>query len=141
MPRFGTKSLLIVVALLALWLSTVNRHAVGSDIRNSIMLAIAVTSLLGVIYYGGQRRAFWTGFFITVLAVSVRASPFYPKLYWINNLMSAYGQDRDLPRGATNYVYVFYDETFRAFVTLLLATLMGYIGTRIYEHSHQTENQ
>jgi hypothetical protein len=135
LPRFGTKTLLLGFVLVALWLSTIYLHAVGSDIRDAIIFVISGSSLLGATYYRGRRQAFCIGFFITVLAVAVGAAPNYPHLHWIRNLLNAYDQQQNLPSGALNYEFAFFNDTIRALVLLLVATLMGYLGIRIYDHS------
>jgi hypothetical protein len=135
LPRFGTKTLLLGFSLVALWLSTIYLHAVGSDIRDAIIFVISGASLLGAIYYRGRRQAFCIGFFVTVLAVAVNAAPNYPRFSWIRNLLSAYDQYQNLPNGALNYRFDFFNDSIRALVKLLLATLIGYLGIRIYEHS------
>jgi hypothetical protein len=67
MPRFGTKTLLIVAAVVALWLSTLSGYAAGHDVRRSMLLLILVLSLFAAVYGRGKRRAFWSGFFVVML--------------------------------------------------------------------------
>ena len=52
-PRFGTKSLLIVVTLVALWLSTFAGFSAGADVRASILLLIFVGSAVAALCYRG----------------------------------------------------------------------------------------
>jgi hypothetical protein len=67
MPRFGTKTLLIVTAVVALWLSTLSGYAAGNDVRRSILLLVLVLSAFAAVYGRGTRRAFWSGFFVVML--------------------------------------------------------------------------
>ena len=67
MPRFGTKTLLIAFALLALWLSTFSGFPAAPDVRRSMLLLILVASLFLAIYTHGMRRAYWSGFAIVML--------------------------------------------------------------------------
>jgi hypothetical protein len=67
MPRFGTKTLLIAFALLALWLSTFSGFQAASDVRRSMLLLILVTSFFLAIYSQGKRRAYWSGFALVML--------------------------------------------------------------------------
>jgi hypothetical protein len=67
MPRFGTKTLLIVTAIVALWLSTLSGYAAGNDVRRSILLLVLVLSGFAAVYGRGRRRAFWSGFFVVML--------------------------------------------------------------------------
>jgi len=61
--RFGIKSLLIAVTLVALWLSTLTGYTGSNDVQWFIWAAIVVTSGVAAASYGGRRRAFWSGFF------------------------------------------------------------------------------
>jgi hypothetical protein len=67
MPRFGTKTLLIATAVVALWLSTLSGYAAGNDVRRSILLLILVASAFAAIYGREKTRAFWSGFFVVML--------------------------------------------------------------------------
>jgi hypothetical protein len=67
MPRFGTKTLLIATAVVALWLSTLSGYAAGNDVRRSILLLILVASAFAAVYGRGKKRAFWSGFFAVML--------------------------------------------------------------------------
>jgi hypothetical protein len=67
MPRFGTKTLLIATAVVALWLSTLSGYAAANDVRRSILLLILVASAFAAIYGRGKTRAFWSGFFAVML--------------------------------------------------------------------------
>jgi hypothetical protein len=67
MPRFGTKTLLVATAVVALWLSTLSGYAAANDVRRSILLLILVASAFAAIYGRGKTRAFWSGFFVVML--------------------------------------------------------------------------
>jgi hypothetical protein len=67
MPRFGTKSLLIGFALVALWLSTFSGFTGAGDVRKSILLLILVTSGFAAVFSRGKQRAFCAGFAIVML--------------------------------------------------------------------------
>jgi hypothetical protein len=67
MPRFGTKTLLIATAVVALWLSTLSGYAAANDVRRSILLLILLASAFAAIYGRGKARAFWSGFFAVML--------------------------------------------------------------------------
>jgi hypothetical protein len=139
MPRFSIKFLLVVFAIAALWLSTFAGYGSASDVRAFIMLSILAASGVAAISYDGRRRAFWIGFFITILEVGVNGRPHFG-FYWVTTLLNAYGQYQNLPNGFTNYGYAFYDATLRALVVLLIATLMGFIGILIYGHCQRIKN-
>jgi hypothetical protein len=62
MPRFGTKSLLVGVAIAGLWLSTVSGSRAGADIRAGILPVIVFAAAFAAIYYRGRQQAIWIGF-------------------------------------------------------------------------------
>src|SRR4051812_38705470 len=62
MPRFGIKSLLIVITVVALWFSTFTDYPVAYHVRRSIVLLIFSASVLVAVYGRGRWRAFWIGF-------------------------------------------------------------------------------
>jgi hypothetical protein len=67
MLQFTIKSMLAAVAVAALWLSSFSDYALTSDVRKSMLLFIFLTSGFAAIYNHGKRRAFWAGFFATML--------------------------------------------------------------------------
>ena len=70
LPRFGIKSLLIAVAFMAFWLSTISGYGTAADVQKSILLIILLASGFAAIYSKGRRRAFWVGFFCVTLILS-----------------------------------------------------------------------
>ena len=66
MPRFGTRTLLIVSGLIALWLATFAGHGAAQDVRRSMLLLGLVAATCLAIFSRGQRRAFWTGFAVVM---------------------------------------------------------------------------
>jgi hypothetical protein len=68
MPGFGIKSLLLAVALVALWLSTLYGYTGSNDIQALIWTAIVVMSGVAAFCYTGRQRAFLGGFFRNYVA-------------------------------------------------------------------------
>jgi hypothetical protein len=66
MPRFGTRTLLIVSGLIALWLATFAGHGAAQDVRRSMLLVGLVAATCLAIFSYGRRRAFWAGFAIVM---------------------------------------------------------------------------
>jgi len=62
MPRFGIKSLLLVIGVAALWLSTLAGYTGAEDVQAFILLAILVLSGIAAMSHTGRRGAFWAGF-------------------------------------------------------------------------------
>jgi hypothetical protein len=67
MFQFTLKSMLAAVAVVALWLSSFSEHALTSGVRKSMLLFIFLASGFAANYNQGRRRAFWAGFFATML--------------------------------------------------------------------------
>jgi hypothetical protein len=67
MPRFGIKTLLVGLTVVALWLSTFTNYSMAEDVRRSILLLIFVASGMAALWARGRRRAFWIGFFAAML--------------------------------------------------------------------------
>src|SRR4051812_17297371 len=91
MPRFGTKSLLVAVAVAALWLSTFGGYGAAEDVRRSILLLILVTAGVAAFCTRGRQRAFCAAFFAVMLVcggVSL-STPLYrymPTFRWQESL-------------------------------------------------------
>jgi hypothetical protein len=89
MPQFGTKTLLFVFTLVALWLSTLSGYAAGEDVRRSILLLILVGSGFAALYSRGRRRAFCAGFFVVMLLCGTTdlqrpLSRYLPDFHWLD---------------------------------------------------------
>jgi hypothetical protein len=135
MPQFGTKSLLTVFLLFALWCSTLNGYPAGRDIRASILLVIVAVSLLAVIYFRGRRRAFYLGFLV-VMSVETLDGPrrVTPDLGWFPDRFSFLWNFAGYP----TEVYSAIQDTAVTATMLGLAMLVGYIGTLIYDQSQSS---
>ncbi len=138
-PRFGFKSLLIGVATAALSLSTFTGYRGHGDVRSFIMLCILVASGVAAVNYDGRRRAFWAGFFITVLLVGINRQPAIG-VQWIRYLLNSYGLRQSLPNCNLDNRFIFLDATMQAVVSLLIATAMGFIGILVYENCQRAKD-
>ena len=131
MARFRIGTLLIVFAVVALWFSTITGYESAYDVRTLLMLSVLVASGVAATKYDGHRRAFWIGFFLTVLTTGLDGrSPF--GLPWAERLLYAYGMYQNLPNGYPNHAYMFSNATIHAVVLLLIATVMGFLGVLVY---------
>jgi hypothetical protein len=139
MPRFGTKSLLIAVAVVALWLSTLSGYRAGDDVRRSVLLAIFVLAGIAALVCHGPQRAFWGGFFAVMF---IMAFPFYSETFsfgaytlrfmWANNLIESFTgrvNSNDVHGQAVQQGFI---HTIWAVWTLGLATFVGIVSARIY---------
>jgi hypothetical protein len=137
MPQFGTKSLLITVAVVALWLSTFSGFHAGDDVRSSILLVLYLAALLAAIYSRGRDRAFWIGFCAVIPAVywvpgnaTSMGSDFVPKFYWVEEFTVPHGiGNTNNPNDTFGAIL----DTAKAIWLLVLSTTLGYIGARIHD--------
>jgi hypothetical protein len=138
LPRFRMRTLLVFFAVVALWLSTVAGYRSAGDVRSFVLLSIVVGSAGAAVSYDGRRRAFWLGFFITVLTVGIHGKPLIG-VHWITYLLNSYGLYQNLPDMTINYRFMFLDASLQALLMLLLATVMGVLGMLVYEHCREKD--
>jgi hypothetical protein len=131
MARFSIRTLLMLVAVVALWLSTIAGYESAHDVRALLMLSVLVASAVAVMKYDGRRRAFWVGFFLTLLTTGLDGKSLFG-LPWAQRLLNEYGMYQNLPNGYLNHTYFFLMSTIHAVVLLLIATVMGFLGVLVY---------
>jgi|GEM_PF-6950278 len=134
--QFRLRTLLIVLALVALWLSTITYYEGANDVRALFMLSVLVASGVAVTKYDGRRRAFWVGFFLTVLTTGFMGKSLFG-LPWALRLLSEYRIFQNSANaggftGQMNPTYFFAISTIHAAVTLLIATVMGFLGVLVF---------
>jgi len=128
----------MLIAVVALWLSTIAFYEGAHDVRALIMLSVLVASGVAVTKYDGRRRAFWVGFFLTVLTTGLDGnSPF--GLPWAQRLLNEYGMYQNLPNNALNPTYFFAISTIHAALQLLIATMMGFVGVLVFGGNRQAK--
>jgi hypothetical protein len=141
MPRFNLASLLIVIAVVALWLSTFTAYTGADDVRAFIMLAIVFASGAAAVYSTGAKRAFWGGFFAGTLAMGSRTTFFAysPRLTWLNRVSADVARrfpDGGIPQWKHN------SESIQASLYLLtwlvMATILGLICLWVYWQFHKS---
>jgi hypothetical protein len=130
MARFSLRTLLMLVAVVALWLSTIAFYEGAQDVRAILMLSVLVASAVCAIGYDGRRRAFWVGFFLTVLTTALDGRPLFG-LPWVQRLLNEYGIRQNLPNGSLDPRYFFWMSTINAVVLLLIAAVMGLLGVLV----------
>jgi hypothetical protein len=132
--RFGVKSLLAGVAVLAAWFSTFSGYAFSPYVRDFIMFAILCASFFGAMYSRGKRRAFWTGFslvmFIACTSDSVRANFVYFEVFAAPELIALMVAK---PSGAQLSPAAY--ESIREAYNLSLAAIIGGLAAYIYDRS------
>ena len=131
MVKFSIRSLLMLIAVVALWLSTSAGYESANDVRALLMLSVLVASGVAATKHDGRRRAFWMGFFLTVLTTGLDGkSPFV--LPWVQRLLNEYGMRQNLPNMTLNHTYFFLLSTIHNVVLLLIATVMGLLGVLVF---------
>jgi hypothetical protein len=136
--RYRLRTLMILMAAVALWLSTITGYESAQDVRALLMLSVLVASAAAAISHDGPRRAFWVGFFLTVLPMALGSgSPFLGTAFtfpWAERLLNAYGifQNASLGGGG-NPRYLFLLYTIHVVVLLLIATAMGFLGVLVFK--------
>ena len=96
------------------------------------MLAVLVASGVAVTKYDGRRRAFWVGFFLTVLTTGLDGKFLFFGLPWTQRLLNEYRIFQNLSNGGMNPAYFFAISTIHAAVLLLIATGMGLLGVLVF---------
>ena len=124
------------MAAVALWLSTIAGYESAQDVRSLLLLSVLIASAAAAISHDGPRRAFWVGFFLTVLPLALGSgSPFLGTAFsfpWIERLLNAYGSFQNASLGGGgNPRHLFLLATIHVVVHLLIATLMGFLGVLV----------
>lgn len=140
MPRFGMKSLLIVFAVIALWLSTFAGYTGADDVRAFIMLTILITSGVAALSSTGRRRAFWAGFFGTMLAVATKLFfiAFVATFRWMRELSVEWALGIKEPI-ETGEVAKSINATIFLALTLIMATVIGLLCVHVYDQCKKAD--
>ena len=140
MPRFSIRTLLIAFAVVAVWFSTFAWKGTpfaptpGPEIRRIIFLGILIASGSAAVYLHGRRRAFWSGFFVTMLLLSYTRQP---SLLIPNLDILTFAVIQFLPASvAVDPITV----TALHALLLLISATMGFIATWIYDQGKGTRN-
>jgi hypothetical protein len=129
MPRFGTKALLMIVTVIALWMSTVADYTGAYEIRKAILFIIFLSSASGAVFGLGRMRAFSAGFFVAMLILACRPlgeaiDRYSPDANWTDSVVRSTVPVRLLISDIS---------------VLTLATIVGFISAYIYDRSRMAE--
>jgi hypothetical protein len=128
--RYRLRTLMILMAAVGLWLSTIAGYESANHVRAVLILSVLVASGVAVTKYDGRCRAFWVGFFLTVLMGLVGKYQF--GLPWAERLLNGYNMHQNLPNGYLYHTYAFWMSTINNAALLLIATAMGFLGVLVY---------
>jgi hypothetical protein len=139
MFRFRLTTGLLAVTALAVWLSTGTFEG-GNLVRNHLWFMLLLTAVVSVIYYRGNRRAFWLG---AALVLAMRVLPARWPLYghaWTNELV--YWPVRTLIWGESgpsekDGIYELVKDSADMTGVLILACICGFISHAIYRNAQR----
>jgi hypothetical protein len=134
--RFQLKSLLWAITIAAIWLSTLAGYTGSEDVQSFIWMAIVIMSGVAAAGAGGARRAFWVGFFSSMLFTSMRetTSIYQLKFHWTVGLASKIGE-WCLGDGGASGQQIMRINTTIVFLTLLIfAMVIGRLSMAVHYH-------
>ena len=136
MPRFGIKTLLLAVAFAAIWLSSYSGYKGDYEVRRSMLLIVFLATGCAAVCYHGARRAFWAGFFLTMLIL--RCEPvrqplveYAPKASELAEVLTLFF----VPDASTVQDAVY--ETLTWAFVFALSAIVGFVFARIYGNSQK----
>jgi hypothetical protein len=140
MPRFTIKSLLIVTACAALWLSTLHGYPAARDVRANILVLLFSIAVLSAVLYRGKRQAFWLAFALCMLILGIGYPEDYvPKYFWVE---ARWGfRYTTFPTDQQQESYYFLRDMIELAVTLTTSAVAGFIGGYIYDRSKPAEDR
>jgi hypothetical protein len=136
--RFSTKTLLLVTGLIALWLSTFAGYAGSSDVHESIMLVVATSAAIGVIYGRGKTQAFALAFFAIMLVMSDFFTSYNIRFDGVSTISDGWANalaKNEMHRHWLNLSFLY---ALIGIWTLTLATVAGFAATLVYEHCQRS---
>jgi hypothetical protein len=137
MPRFRLLTLLIVVTVVALWLSTLTEYGGAEDVRTFIMLGCLITSGVAAWSYTAHRRAFWLGFFGTMLALAVKGVlvSYGASFTWAPKVSRDLSQYIKVEQLKSGRLMMGINLTIIFALTLVAATLIGLMCVYVYHRA------
>lgn len=143
MHRFGLKSLILVVTYVALWASTFSHYTGAEDVRAFVMTSVFVGSGVAAYSCSGKSRAFWLGFFGTLLVFGSRRffDTYSARFTWaasfsrqMSEVWAEFPQSRGQQLMGIHFTLVYS-------TTLIAAVLIGLLCMYIYEHASHLEDK
>ena len=142
MPRFSLTSFLIGATAVALWLSTFVGYKGADEVRAFILLSIVMTSGMAAVSYTARRRAFWLGFFGTMLLATTRGTftTFGASFQWVSRLAQDWGQFITIePINRGRHVIAVHATIIWA-ITIAMAVVIGLLCVKVYDASRRVES-
>ena len=146
MPRFTLKSMLLIFAVVAIWLSAFVAYPANYGVRYAIVLLTTVAAGLKAYCSRGRQKCFWLGFAVVLFMAAFTEGILGPNLRWLDQSVrpfftsvNIYG-NRQMP-GPGEQKVEFVSETIKFGVALILAALAGLMGMDIYDQGSTPNEQ
>jgi hypothetical protein len=143
MRRFGIKSVLISMAVVAVWLATFSApdpglQGPGVHIRKAMLLIIFVAAGMAAACNRGRSRAFWAAFFVTMLllVVDVLSSYYRPDC---NSIARNWTNQVNRMFGLSTYLQTFVFCSIRDGFVIVIAAVAGVVAAWVYDKSRKAE--
>jgi hypothetical protein len=134
MPRFSVKLLLIAMAVISLWLASFALDY-GGDVRAGIILFGLLAALFAAAYSHGERRAFWSGFFLLFLLFRIRQGVVVvPTFDRLTELIISEPAQGGIPLAQQNMIFAA-RTTVTLVIQLILAVAAGVMAAIIFRWS------
>lgn len=134
MPQFTLKSLLLLFAVVAVWLSTFAMGQMASDIRYLVIYTIFLIAGLKAFCQRWRQQVFWLAFFATMVLFLFNAQTNNPAHMRWGQFFYRFIK-RPPPTGVYSLLDTGIMASFGLCILLACATVMGFIGMRIYLQS------
>src|SRR5262245_24308012 len=135
MPRFKLSTLHIVFAVVVLWLSTLTGYKGAEDIRAFIMLGCLISSGVAAWACSAHRRAFWLGFFGTMLAAGQKGllANYGASFIWAQQISANIWWYLPIDPSRVGPVTTGIGLTIVFALTLVIATAIGLVCVYVYD--------
>ena len=131
--------MLIVFSVVGLWLSTLAGYRGADDVRAFIMLAFLITSGVAALSHTARRRAFWLGFFGTMLALAMKGflTNYGANFQWSQRLSSDWAQRLNGNPVGRGQLVMSINMTIIFTVTLVAAVLIGLLCVYVHDQARK----
>ena len=142
MPSFSLTSLLIVFTAVVLWFSTFAGYPGADDVRALILLSILITSGVAAFSFSARRRAFWIGFFGTMLMTVTRGTfnALGARFQWAMQVSRDLGQLLPVEQINQGRAVMAVHATIIWGLMIAVAIVIGILCVKVYDCSRTVEN-
>jgi hypothetical protein len=142
MPRYRFKTLLIGMAVVAIWLATFSGFTGAEDVRAFIVVAILVTSGVAALSSVGRQRAFWGGFVATYFILTARVlSTLAPNFRWILTFTREWGMGYSNSTLERSPFISAANATIAVLLILVASALLGLMSVYVYDQCQESQDK